>query len=160
MKNGVNIQDYLIEHSGLDWAALLEEWSWLLPPKSKVLFLTRAGDLFVELPDQSVQMLDVGLGELQRVAADQNELHKMISEPDVAREWLMMPVVDQLVANGLELGSDQCYGFRQLPIFGGAYSVENRVVLPVREHLGASGCLHRQVAELPDGAKVRIELTE
>jgi hypothetical protein len=158
--NEVKIQDYTVEQSHLDWAVLLEEWSWLLPADSKVLLLTRAGDLFLQLADRSVHMLDVGVGELQRVAADQKEFDEMISNPKVAREWLMIPIVDQLVASGLGLGLEQCYGFRKLPIFGGTYSAENRVVLPIREHLGASGSLHRQVADLPDGAKVRIELTE
>lgn len=160
MKNGINIQDYLVKHDGFDWPALLEEWSWLLPSGSRAFLLTRAGDLFVESPDQSIHMLDVGVGELQRVANDQNEFNQMVNDPEIARQWLMIPIVDQLVANGSALKPEQCYGFRKLPIFGGTYSIENRVVLPIREHLGASGCLLQQVAELPDGAKVRIEVTE
>jgi len=156
----MNIHDYLIEHDEFDWAALLEEWRWLLPAEFTVRLLTRAGDLFIELPDGSVHLLEVGAGELRRVADCHDDARSMLPRPEVAHDWLMMPVIDQLVASGRVLGPGQCYGFRLLPVLGGGYRAQDRVVLPIREHFGACGSLHRQIADLPDGAQVKIEVTE
>ena len=50
----MNIHDYLIDQTGLDWPALLEEWRWLLPPEFTVWLFTRAGDLFIQVPDDSI----------------------------------------------------------------------------------------------------------
>jgi hypothetical protein len=158
--NDVNIQDYLIEHSGFDWAVLLEEWSWLVPPEFTVRLLTRAGDLFIELPDGSFHILETGGGELKRVAESHDELRRKLAQPDIARDWLMIPVIDRLVADGCLLGPNQCYGFRKLPILGGGYDAQDRVLRPIAEHFGVCGSLHRQVAGLPDGAQVRIEVTD
>jgi hypothetical protein len=156
----MNIHDYLIEHSSFDWAVLLVEWRWLLPPKFRVWLFTRAGDLFITLPDGSIHMLEVGAGELRRVADSRDDACAKIDQPGVADEWLMIPVVDQLVASGRVLGPDQCYSYRILPVLGGSYKAEDRVLLPIREHFGAWGSLHRQIEDLPDGSQVQIEVTD
>jgi len=154
----MNIHDYLIDQTGLDWPALLDEWRWLLPPKFTVWLLTRTGDLFIKLPDGSIHMLDVGSGELSRVADSREDACAKIDQPGVAEEWLMIPVVDQLVASGCVLGPGQCYSYKMLPILGGSYAPEGRALLPIREHFGAWGGLNRKVSDLPDGAEIQIEV--
>ena len=79
------------------------------------------------------------------------------NEPGVADDWLMIPIVDQLVASGVVLGAGQCYSFRQLPVLGGTYTPENRMAFPIREHFGGWGSVHRQMADLPDGSHVIIK---
>lgn len=153
----MNVHDYLIDQTGLDWQSLLEEWTWLLPPEFRVWLLTRTGDLFITLPDGSIHMLDVGAGTLQQVAKDRDDFCSKIDEPRVADDWLMIPIVDQLRTTGVALKSGQCYSFRNLPILGGTYTPDNRVAFPLREHFGAWGSIHRQIADLPDGTKVVIK---
>jgi hypothetical protein len=153
----MNLQDYLIDQSGLDWQLLLEEWHWLLPSEFSVWLFTRTGDLFITLPDGSIQMLDVGAGKLSQVAASRDEACAKIDELGVARDWLMIPIVDQLVAAGHVLIAGQCYSYRMLPVLGGTYKADNRVVLPIREHFGAWGSIHRQISDLPNGAEVVIK---
>lgn len=154
----MNVHDYLIDQASLDWQPLLEEWHWLLPPEFTIWLLTRVGDLFIALPDGSVHMLDVGAGTLQQVATDRDEFCANADNPDVANDWLMISVVDELVAAGTVLGPGQCYSFRKLPVFGGSYRSENRMVFPIREHFGAWGSVHRQIATLPSGERVIIEV--
>ena len=153
----MNIHDYLIDQTGLNWHSLLEEWRWLLPPEFRVWLLTRTGDLFITVPDNSIHMLDVGAGTLQQVAKSRAEFSTKIDEPGVADDWLMIPIVDQLVASGVVLGVGQCYSFRQLPVLGATYTAENRMAFPIREHFSAWGSVQRQIAELPDGADIVIK---
>jgi len=153
----MNIHDYLIDQTGLDWPSLLEEWHWLLPREFRIWLLTRVGDLFITLPDGSIHMLDVGAGELRRIAASREEACTKIDEPRVADDWLMIPIVDQLVASGAVLGPGQCYSFRKLPALGGSYRAENRMVFPIREHFGAWGSVQRQISDLPEGSEVVIK---
>ena len=153
----MDIHDYLIDQSGLDWNVLLEEWHWLLPSEFTVWLLTRTGDLFIIVPDGSIHMLDVGAGTLSKVASGRDEACTRIDEPGVAKDWLMIPIVDQLVASGSILGKGQCYSFRKLPVFGETYTVDNRMGFPIREHFGGWGSVHRQIADLPDGSNVVIK---
>jgi hypothetical protein len=113
--------------------------------------------LFITAPDDSIHMLDVGAGTLQQVAKSRDEFCTKIDEPGIAEDWLMTPIVDQLVASGVVLGTGQCYSFRQLPVLGGAYTPENRMAIPIREHFGAWGSVHRQISDLPDGAEIVIK---
>ena len=153
----MNIHDYLIDQTGLDWQSLLEEWHWLLPPQFRVWLLTRTGDLFIAVPDGSIQMLDVGAGKLQQVSKSRDEFCTKIDAADVANDWLMIPIVDQLVASGVLLNPGQCYSFRQLPTLGGTYKAENRMVFPIPEHFGGWGSVQRQISNLPDGSEVVIK---
>ena len=102
----------------------------------------------------------MGGGKLERVADSQDDARAMIAQLEVARDWFMIPVVDQLVAAGRLLACDQCYSYRLLPILGGGYKAADRVVLPIREHFGAWGSLYRQIADFPDGAQVKIKVTK
>ncbi len=153
----MNIHDYLIDQTGLDWESLLEEWHWLLPSEFRVWLLTRMGDLFITVPDGSIHMLDVGAGKLQRVAQSREEFCTKMDMPEVADDWLMIPIVDQLVASGAVLGSGHCYSYRTLPTLGGTYKADNRMALPIREHFGAWGSLQRQISEVPDGTEIIIK---
>ncbi len=98
-----------------------------------------------------------GAGELRRVAASRDEACAKIAEPGVADDWLMIPIVNQLVASGAVLGAGQCYSFRQLPTLGGSYDAENRMAFPIHEHFGAWGSVQRQISDLPDGSHVVIK---
>jgi Domain of unknown function (DUF1851) len=156
----MTLQDYLIDQTGLDWPSLLEEWRWLLPPSFRVWFLTRAGDLVITVPEGSIHFLDVGAGELRQVAHDREEFCCEIDNPGRADDWLMIPVVDELVASGVMLNAGQCYSYRTLPTLGGSYKADNRVPFPIREHFGAWGSVQRQIADLPNGSNVVIKPVE
>jgi len=69
----------------------------------------------------------------------------------------MIRVVDQLVASGCFLGPGLCYSYKMLPILGGSYGPEGRVTLPIGEHFGLWGRMHREVSGLPDGTEIQIE---
>jgi Domain of unknown function (DUF1851) len=113
--------------------------------------------LFITLPDGSIHMLEVGSGELSRVADSRDDACAKIDEPGVAEEWLMIPVVDQLIASECVLCPGQCYSYKMLPVLGGSYAPEGRALLPIREHFGAWGSLHHQISDLPDGAQIEIK---
>jgi hypothetical protein len=155
---GTSIHDYLIDHAGFDWPRLLADWAWLLPPGAAVWLDNRFGDLFLVMPGGSVHALDLGAGTLTKLSQSREDFCEKVVEEGNADQWLMVPLVDELVADGLVPGPGQCYGFKVPPLLGGAYAVENAAVLPVAEYLGFCGSLHRQVAAVPDGGHIVIDI--
>jgi hypothetical protein len=150
----MSIHEYLIDFHGLDWPSLLAEWTWLVPKEFTVWLMNRFGDLFLVFEDGAVYMLDVGRGSLEQLATGRDEFCAKVDEDDNASDWFMIPLVDQLVAAGIILKEGECYSYKQPPILGGDYTVENTCVLPIAEHYGAYGSIHNQIKDLPDGADV------
>ena len=152
----INIHDYMIDHSDVDWANVLRDWAWLLPERLKVWIMNRFGDLFLVFEDGSIQMLDVGAGTLERLADNREDFCKKIDDENNANDWLMIPLIDQLVAAGLTLKEGQCYGYCISPILGGGYTVENSFVLSIIGHYGVNASIHQQLKDVPDGTQVEI----
>ncbi|HEX4797252.1 MAG TPA: T6SS immunity protein Tdi1 domain-containing protein, partial [Humisphaera sp.] len=149
---------YIIDHRDIDWESVLRAWSWLLPTTVTVWIMNRFGDLFVVLDDGTIHMLDVGGGTLKKVADSRDDFANKLDEDDNANQLLMIPLIDQLVTSGLTLREGQCYSYKQPPVLGGAYTVENTCVLPIQKHYGAYASIHSQIKDLPDGMQVVINV--
>ena len=154
----VSAADYLIDQTGIEWPKVLASWSWLLPPKFTLWLVNRFADLFLVLPDGTVHMLDVGAGTLTKLADSRDDFGAKVDEDDNANQWLMIPLVDKMVATGTVLGPGQCYGFKTPLVLGGDYTVENVGPLPVWDYLGACGSIHEQLQDVPDGSQVVLKV--
>lgn len=156
----MNFDSYLIDHTDVDWASVLSTWHWYLPSELTIWIMNQFGDLFVLLDDEAIHMFDVGGGTLKRVANSQDEFCDLLNRGDNANQWLMIPLVDKLVASGKLLKPGYCYGYMQSPVLGGDYTDENTIVIPIAEQYGVNGSIHEQVKNLPDGSKVTLWVTE
>ena len=154
----MNVHDYLIDHSDIDWADVLSPWSCLLPPELTVWLMNRFGDLFVVLDNGTVHMLDVGGGTLEQVGDSRDAFCTALDQRDNATQWLMIPLVDRLVGAGKLLRPGHCYSYVLSPVLGGDYTVENTMVIPIHEHYSLHASIHEQIKDLPDGAAVRIRI--
>jgi hypothetical protein len=156
----IAVAEYLIDPNGVDWPKALASWSWLLPPKFTLWLVSRFADLFLVLPDGTVHMLDVGAGTLTKLAESRDDFATKIDEDDNANQWLMIPLVDQMVAASVILQPGQCYGFKTPPVLGGAYTVENAGPLQLLDYLTGYGSLHDQLKDIPDGAHVVLNVVD
>jgi Domain of unknown function (DUF1851) len=156
----LSVTDYLIDQSGIDWPGALASWSWLVPPEFTVWLVNRFADLFLALPDGTVHMLDVGAGTLSKVADSRDDFCTKIDEDDNANQWLMLALVDKMVAAGLVLQPGQCYGFKTPPVLGGDYTIENVSPLAVRDYLSAYGSIHGQLQDVPGGSHVVLKAVD
>lgn len=155
------VTDYLLDQAETDWPKALASWSWLLPAEFTLWLVNRFADLFLVTADGSVHVLDVGVGTLARVAENREDFCNQMDDEAVARDRLLISLVDELTAAGVALGPGQCYGFRTLPVFsGGEYAVENCAPIAVWDYLGACGTIHEQIRDLPDGARVQLAVKE
>jgi hypothetical protein len=136
----------------------LASWSWLVPSEFTLWLVNRFADLFLVLPDGTVHMLDVGAGTLSKIAESRDDFCTKIDEDDNANQWLMIPLVDRMVAAGVVLQPGQCYGFKTPPVLGGDYTVENAGPLPVSDYLGGYGSIHEQLRDVPDGSQVVLQV--
>jgi hypothetical protein len=154
------LADYLIDHEGIDWTRSLSSWHWLVPREFTLWMVTRIADLFIVPPDGTVHMLDVGGGDLKMVAESREDFREKADLEDNANQWFAIPLVDRLVAAGMILQPRQCYAYKRLPILGGDYTVDNFAPVDVADWLGCLGDLQGQLKDLPDGAEVRLIVSD
>jgi len=153
----MSLDDYLLDQSGVDWPSVLAPWHWLLPAELTVWLANRFGDLCTVLADGTVHMLDVGDGTFEQVAVSRESFCDLLDRSENANPWLMIPLIDKLVAAEKCLRPGYCYGYLQSPVLGGDYTVQNTVVIPIHEHYSLNAELHEQIKDLPDGTAVRIK---
>lgn len=139
--------------------ALASSWRWCVPAEWHAFIFAVSGDVFFEDPDGCVHWLDTGQGTLERIAATRAEFLDRL-RADSGREWLMSELLDDFVQAGMVIGENQCLGYRTLPILGGDYTAENMRPMSAAAWYGFSGYLHEQIHDLPDGAKLRLTITD
>jgi hypothetical protein len=154
----MDVMDYLIDLEGKDWDVLLLDWRFLLPESFSVWLVNRFGDVFVVYEDESVHMLDVGRGTIERVGENCDDFVTRIDHDDHVNTWMRANLVNRCVRSGLRLGAKQCYGFKLPPMLGGAYEVENVVLMDLQKHYSLLADLCEQTVELPDGTKVKLAI--
>ncbi len=149
--------EYTLPVARPDWAQLLEAWKPLLPKEYTPWLLTKFGELFVTQQDGKVGMLQVSGFRYEVVAKDATDFREWLVDPDKLSNWFLAPLVDRLEASGRMLEPDKCYSFIQPLGMQGKLTLENVMVIPIREHFGCWGEVFRQIKDLPDGAQVQLK---
>ncbi len=141
-----------------DTPDLLAQWRWLLGGHPHLRGWSAAGDFFYADESGQIWRLDPGRGDAECVAESDATFVQLLADATAAEEILLLPVVREFEARHGPLGANQCLGFTTLPVFGGAYTADNRYALPVEEYAAVTGEVHRQIRDLPDGARVRFDV--
>jgi hypothetical protein len=139
-------------------ADLLAEWRWLLGGRPRLLGWSSAADLFLVDEGSRACRLDTGTAEIEIVAGSAAAFEALLHDAERADDLLLGAVVRQFESVHGTIGEGHCLGFTTLPVLGGAYTVENRVVISIVEHAALTGDLHRQLRDLPDGTAIRLKV--
>ncbi len=156
----INVNDYLIDHAGFDWQAMLTGWAELLPATFTLCLVNRFGDVFIVVDDGPVYLLDVACGTLSRVAESRDQFADLMDVPQNANNWLMIPLIDQCVASGMSLQPGKCYGFKIPPLLGGEYALGNFVTVDLPQNYAFLADFWSQTKNVPDGTQVRLVIGE
>ena len=135
-------------------AELREHWGWLLSDQTEVFMASAMGDVFLEGEGSAIFWLDTGRGKLEMIAQSREGF--MAELRAKADDWFLAFLVDELLEAGVVLDSDQCYGYKLLPVLGGKYEVSNVAPMSAGAWYGFSGYVHEQIKDLPDGAQVSL----
>lgn len=134
---------------------LAEAWAWRIKDPFRPVLFSTLGDMFFARDDGAVWWLNTGTAELTRVADSIEHFQEQLAT-DIADEWFLPALIEKLQAAGKMREAGECYTYVTLPIFSeGKYEVDNLNPVSAAEHFELTGHIHRQIAELPDGAKVR-----
>ncbi|WP_405177857.1 DUF1851 domain-containing protein [Nocardia sp. NBC_01377] len=135
----------------------LRSWKWIGLDDKTPLCASLFGDVFFEAED-GLWWLDTLNGELTRPWETPDELEAELDTPDGMEQYLLAGLAVAAAESGLVPDEDAVYDFDHPPILGGELSIENLRVLDFAVSLNISGQIHQQVATLPPGAEVDIDI--
>jgi len=141
-------------------ASLRNSWKWMLGDAWTPLMFSAIGDVFFEVPAGTVWWLSTATGSLEQIADSRDEFRELLGT-EKADEWFLPGLVEALHSSGKILESEQCYTYAIFPVFAeGSFSVENMNPVSAAEHYAFSGHVHESIRQLPEGAKVKVTVTE
>jgi hypothetical protein len=134
---------------------LLGDWRWLLGDSMRLLLVSAIGDMFLADPAGQVFWLETGSGQLQKIAASNDQFQQLRQQPQNADQWFIPRLVGDLITSGVRLAPGQCYSYKKPPILGGQIELSNFQPTDLSVHFSILGQIHRQVKDLPPGTKIK-----
>jgi hypothetical protein len=142
-------------------AEIAEAWAWLVPPGWEPVLCAMIGGVFFQ-NETGVHWLDCLTGQVERVADDVAAFEaRLAGDAEAFDNWFLPGLVARLHGEGKLPEPGQCYGCIIPPVFAqGALVPDNVVVVVVRETLVGMAEVHRQIAAMPEGSKVRLKVVD
>ena len=144
------------EISGLDQERLLADWRWLCPQHLTLIDHGVFGDLFLRDDAGKVFLLDVAVGRLSIIAETEPEFIAQLEDDTKREEWFGESDARGFEERGLIPGPGQCIGFSVPLVFADSDAQRAPFVADIYDCVGCLGDIHRQIANLPDRAKVKL----
>ena len=138
----------------IDVDDIRSDWQWLLDNQKQVILVSAIGDMFLLGNDDSVYWLETGTGDLTCVAENFDEFQRFLVQEEIADNWFLPELINQLVAKGIILKENQVYSFKTPPILGGDYSLDNFEATDISVHFSITGQIIKQIWDARDGTKI------
>ena len=135
-------------------------WSWSGIKPEEVIGENDFGNLMVR--DERGMFWRICPEELscKVVADDRNELDAMSRDQEFLRDWHMSALIAEARERLGPLQAGERYCLKIPGVLGGTYGGDNLASITFEELIASSGHLGRQIAELDDGTRVKMRVTE
>jgi hypothetical protein len=143
----------------LDETLLLEQWHWLCIEPVSLVARNGFGDLFLRTVEGKVWWLNVHSGTLVEVSESESSFEDALRQSPKRELWLAEQQLEKFAERGLKPNQLQCIGFKMPVVFAESGNVaENAYVADIYEQVSFLGDLHRQIADTPNGTKVKLRV--
>ena len=143
--------------AGLSVERLLAEWRWLCPAPVSIIARTAFGDLFLRNESGMISKLDVSAGQLTKVAETVDQFLSLAATPEKRRELFAEDDEKAAAQRGFVPGAAECIAFKiPLCFRESSTAPDNVYVGNLYEYVSFLGDIHRQIAEVSDGKKIRL----
>ncbi len=143
----------------LDVSRLLEQWRWLCCQSVTLVARNGFGDLFLRTNERKILWLNVGGGTLTEIAESELAFEHSLAESAKRELWFAEQQLAAFAERGMKPNDLQCIGFKTPVVFAESRSApDNAYVADLYEQVAFLGDLHRQIADVPNGGKVRLKV--
>jgi hypothetical protein len=138
---------------------LLAEWRWLCPALVSIIAKNAFGDLFLRTESGSLSKLDVSAGQMSEVAKTVDQFLSGAEMLENRQDWFAEEDEKSAAQLGMIPGPLQCVGFKTPLCFReSSITSDNMYIADLYEYIAFLGDIHHQLANLPNGEKVRLRI--
>jgi hypothetical protein len=117
------------------------------------------GDMFLRTNERKILWLNVGGGTLTQIAESELGFEHSLAESAKRELWFGEQQLAIFAKRGLVQNDLQCIGFKTPVVFAESGNVpDNAYVADLYEQVSFLGDLHHQIADVPNGGKVRLKV--
>lgn len=139
---------------------IAESWGWAGLDPAEIVGRNAFGNFLVRDTGGAVWRICPEELSCEVIADNDAELAKMLADPGFQDDWEMAALEASARRTHGPLEQGYCYMLVTPAVLGGAYDAANIRPAPIEEVVGLWGEVAEQIDDLPDGAKVRIEITD
>jgi hypothetical protein len=147
-------QKFTAEFDPVSASNLLEPWDWLLPHPAEVFIVTALGDALFSNSAGEVLWLDVGAGEVLRVADDRAKFDEVMNTQDAIADVYLPDLTCELLKEHGPLAKGTCFSLVIPYSLGGKPELANFQIMEIGAHFRSLAKIQRQIADLPVGTKI------
>jgi hypothetical protein len=137
-----------------------QSWGWVGIEPVEVVGENDFGNLIIKDKDEKYWRLCPEDCYCKVIADNRAELDSLSTNPDFLRDWYMAALVSLANDQCGPLGEGRKYCLKIPGVLGGAYGGDNLATVPQVELVRFSGDIARQIEELPDGARIKLQVVE
>lgn len=135
-------------------------WAWTGLRAEEVIGENAFGNLMIRADDGRYWRICPEDLSCKVIADNRAQLDELAHDQDFLHDWYVRALVDQAQRRLGPLAQGRVYCLKIPGMLGGEYGGENLATIALPELIRASGDIARQVATLPDGAQVRLVVTD
>jgi hypothetical protein len=154
----LSLQELTKDTIKVDLKDFCSAWQWCLTDQKAVALISCVGDMFLIGKDDTINWLDTSAGELKKIADNIQQFEEQLDNEANIDNWFLATLVEKLIKSGKTLKENEVYSFRQMPVLGGDYSIENLQPTDISVHFALTGQIAEQIKDLPDGTKINIKI--
>lgn len=135
-------------------------WGWAGVSPFAVLAENAFGGLVIEDEQGRRWRISPDMLSCEVIAEDKANWLQLTRDQEFVEDFLMSGLAESARrAHGRHTG-DERFAFVMPPPLGGSYAAENLRKTPLVEIIHLAGDIARQIRDLPDGAKIRLKITD
>ena len=137
-----------------------EAWGWLgLDPK-ELIASNAFGNVIVRGSDGRYWRICPEELAATCLASSDEELARVRADPEFVQDWEMAALVSLAETMVGPLSDGHRFCLKIPSVLGGAYAAENLGMISISELISFSGDLAKQIRDLPDGSKLRLNIVD
>lgn len=145
---------------GMILKAIETAWSWTGLEPEAVLRTSSFGNIIVRAVRGRIWRICPEELSCTVVAESEAEFFQLEDDPEFESNWRMNSLVETAEQELGPLSEGRCYCLKIPAVFGGAYDVTNLGTNTLVELIAFAGHVAEQIKDVPDGARVKLVVTE
>lgn len=136
-----------------------EAWGWLGITAEEVMAENEFGNLIFQTSQGEFWRIIPEEPSCSKIASNESDYKKLWNDTDFVDDWEMTLIIRKAVAKLGPLQPNEKYCLKIPAVIGGRYESENFGKISYEELISFSGDVAFQINDLPDGIKVKIQIT-